>query len=280
MSAGGVRSGPGVRMIPTEKLNALLEQQEMLRKRLHLLERKKQLEEKLRLAQLEQQKRKSLSLSCKTPRTPDTYRHLVEVGDGFWNVRGRFTVLGGMLNLGTHMSVCRRANGRFIIIDTVKLCSDAVEELNHLTNGGKDLDAVIATHPYHTLAFRDFYGQFPNVDYYGTPRHLNTIPDIPWKGEVMANKQLFAPDVDLRIPAGSEYVLPLPPRSNHFSNVFVFHPQSKTIHNDDCVVCFESPPLLLRFTITASFICANESFSLVACFICQMPSSSPFRGDM
>ena len=62
----------------------------------------------------------------------------------------------------------------------------------------------------------------------------------------MSNKDLFSPDLDFRIPAGAEYVLPLPARSNHLSNVFVLHKQSKTIHNDDCVLCIEHPPVLMR----------------------------------
>lgn len=245
MSASGTPGGgPGARRIPTAKLNVLLERQDVLRKKLQLLERRKELEEELRkqMRQPEQQQRgePDNSLHCRQ------FRHLHEVGAGFWNIRGAFHVFAGMINLGTHMSVCRRANGRFIIIDTIKLPPEALAELKELTNDGRNVDAVIATHPYHTLAFRDFYAHFSGIPYFGTPRHLRTIPDIPWAGEVMANKALFEPDLDLRIPAGSEYVNPLPERTNHLSNVFVMHHSSKTVHNDDCVIVWERPPLLIR----------------------------------
>ncbi len=40
--------------------------------------------------------------------------------------------------------------------------------------------------------------------YYGTPRHLRNIKDIPWAGDVnvceIRNK--WSPEVEMRIPAG------------------------------------------------------------------------------
>eukprot|EP00286_Rhodomonas_abbreviata_P030122 CAMPEP_0181303460 /NCGR_PEP_ID=MMETSP1101-20121128/8570_1 /TAXON_ID=46948 /ORGANISM="Rhodomonas abbreviata, Strain Caron Lab Isolate" /LENGTH=249 /DNA_ID=CAMNT_0023409035 /DNA_START=219 /DNA_END=968 /DNA_ORIENTATION=- len=146
------------------------------------------------------------------------------------------------------MSVCKLSNGKFLLIDTIKLTPEVMEALNSLTDFGKNIDSVIATHPYHTLAFRDFYRAFPKIHrgYYGTPRHLDTIKDIPWAGEVMANKGIWEPDVEMRIPAGCEYILPLPPTSNHFCNVFVFHKASRTIHNDDCIIVSHDPGFLMR----------------------------------
>ena len=235
---GGVSRGPGLISLPTEEVAQLLEQQDVLRRKLQLLERKRELEDKLR--------RQHMQLQTQPRAKAPQFERLMEIGDGFWNIRGRFKVLAGMLNLGTHMSVCRRANGRFVIVDTIDLTPDVLAELNILTHAGELIDAVIATHPYHTLAFRDFYAHFSGIPYFGTPRHLRTIPDIPWAGEVMANKALFEPDLDLRIPAGSEYVNPLPERTNHLSNVFVMHHSSKTVHNDDCVIVWERPPLLIR----------------------------------
>jgi len=175
------------------------------------------------------------------------YQYLCRIGEGsFWNIRGRFTVVGGLLNIGTHMSVAQRINGRFIVIDTITLPPPALAELKHLTQNGDLIDAVIATHPYHTLAFPAFFKEFPKAAYYGTPRHLSVMPEIPWQGEVMAMKETFAPDLECRIPAGAEYVLPLPARTNHLSNVFVLHKQSKTIHNDDCILCIERPPIFMK----------------------------------
>ena len=38
------------------------------------------------------------------------------------------------------------------------------------------------------------------------------------------------------VPAGAEFAEPRPPHRNHFSNVFVLHRASRTVHNDDCVI--------------------------------------------
>ncbi|EKX31589.1 hypothetical protein GUITHDRAFT_82993 [Guillardia theta CCMP2712] len=173
-------------------------------------------------------------------------KRLIEVAPGFYNVRGKFTLLGGLLNLGTHMSLCLLQSGKYLVIDTIKLDDEIRHEICSITDNGKLIEAVIATHPYHTLAFRDFFAAFPHAPYYGTPRHLDVIKDIPWKGEIMANKSRWEPEIEMRIPDGSEFVLPLPPKTNHFSNVFVLHKASKTIHNDDCVLVWNNPPLLLK----------------------------------
>jgi hypothetical protein len=51
----------------------------------------------------------------------------------------------------------------------------------------------------------------------------------------------------MRIPAGAEFIDPQPPRTNHFSNVFVFHKASRTFHTDDTICVFNSPGLIMRF---------------------------------
>jgi hypothetical protein len=50
----------------------------------------------------------------------------------------------------------------------------------------------------------------------------------------------------MRIPAGAEFVNPQPERTNHFSNVFVFHKPSRTFHVDDTLMVFNNPGFLLR----------------------------------
>ena len=50
----------------------------------------------------------------------------------------------------------------------------------------------------------------------------------------------------MRIPAGGEFVDPKPPRSNHFSNIFVFHKKSKTVHNDDNITVAHDPGFMMR----------------------------------
>lgn len=47
-------------------------------------------------------------------------------------------------------------------------------------------------------------------------------------------------------PSTAEFVMPLPEKSNHFSNVFVFHKASRTIHNDDNILVIENMPFFLK----------------------------------
>ena len=77
---------------------------------------------------------------------------------------------------------------------------------------------------------------------------MKTQPEIPWKGELRCDDslKLLEPEIEMRIPAGGEFVDPKPPRSNHFSNIFVFHKASKTIHNDDNWMVANDPGFLLR----------------------------------
>jgi hypothetical protein len=224
MSAGG-GAGPGGITVPTDQVCRLLSKQEKLRDRLQLLEKKRELQDLIREKELLLQQQMEAQRAQGSNHQRE-YQYLCRIGKGsFWNIRGRFAVVGGLLNIGTHMSVAQRTNGRFIVIDTISLPPPALAELKHLTRDGELIDAVIATHPYHTLAFPAFFKEFPTAPYYGTPRHLSVMPEIPWKGEVMAMKEAFAPDLECRIPAGAEYILPLPARTNHLSNVFVLHKQ-------------------------------------------------------
>ncbi len=116
-------------------------------------------------------------------------------------------------------------------------CTLKKERRPALTDGGKRIEAVVATHPFHTLAFRrgpgpfavflplilrvagapacSFYGHYPTPKYYGTPRHLRNFTDIPWAGDVNCPtvRSLWAPAIDMRIPAGAEFVDPKPEKS-------------------------------------------------------------------
>eukprot|EP00668_Euglena_longa_P011545 GGOE01013952.1.p1 GENE.GGOE01013952.1~~GGOE01013952.1.p1 ORF type:complete len:295 (+),score=91.90 GGOE01013952.1:37-885(+) len=181
----------------------------------------------------------------------EKFEHLVAVGPGFYNIRAPFKLAFGLIDIGTHMSLCSLPNGNFLVIDTVKLEPAAKAEFDRLTDNGRKIEAVVATHPFHTLAFRPFHSTYPNAKYYGTPRHLRIMPDIPWAGDVNCStvRALWEPHVSMRIPAGSEFVDPKPPKSNHFSNVFVFHRESRTVHNDDTILYSADPGFLMRLLL-------------------------------
>ena len=129
---------------------------------------------------------------------------LYQIGPNFWNVRSRFRVLAKLIDIETQMSFIQLYNGNFLVIDTVELNDHLRQEINHLTDNGNKIEAVIGTHPFHTLAFSTFYESYPNAAYYGTPRHLRRLTQIPWIGclDDCNVRKKWEPDVELRIPAG------------------------------------------------------------------------------
>jgi len=163
----------------------------------------------------------------------------IPIGPGFWNVRSSFIIDG--FDIGTHMSLIQLQSGKFLIVDTVQLDQALLDNINNLTKNGTLIEAVIATHPFHTTYFPTFYAQFPKPPYYGTPRHLRIEPQIPWAGSMWdcVNRQRWLPEVHMRIPRGAEFVAPEPESSNHFSGIHVFHPPSKAIHVDDTIMIDE-----------------------------------------
>jgi hypothetical protein len=189
-----------------------------------------------------------------------TQNAFVEVGQGFWNARGSFKKFGlveiGILNIqflqliieGTHMSIARLSSGKFLVIDAIPLTQQIKKEFDELTENGTKIEAVLATHPFHTLAFPAFHKAYPDVPYYGAPRHLRTLTGIPWAGDlnVCSTRNQWNPEVEMSIPEGSEFVAPFPESSNHFSSVLVFHKESKTIHVDDTIMYADNPGFILR----------------------------------
>ncbi|KAJ3094852.1 hypothetical protein HDU97_007524 [Phlyctochytrium planicorne] len=173
----------------------------------------------------------------------DTTKRIQEIAPGFYTIRAPLRILVGLINIGTHMSLIRLSNGHFIAVDTVELDPALKAEMDELTDNGKLIAACLGTHPYHTLYFPGFYKAYPNVKFYGSPRHLRIFPDVPWAGDLNeeSTRKLWEPEVEMRIPAGSEFVNPLPELTNHFSCVFVFHKSSKTIHIDDTVSYYTDP---------------------------------------
>ena len=145
------------------------------------------------------------------------------------------------------MSLIRLNSGKFLVIDTVPLDTDLKKEIDTLTNNGADIEAVIATHPFHTVYFPPFYEAYPNVPYYGTPSHLRNQKLIPWAGDIMDHLGMWCPEVQMRIPDGSVFVAPLPESSNRFSSVWVFGQQSRTIHVDDTIMYVgDDSPILFK----------------------------------
>ncbi|CAF0994608.1 unnamed protein product [Didymodactylos carnosus] len=184
----------------------------------------------------------------------DDKDQLIEIGPGFWNVRHSFKVLIGMVDIETHMSVIQLKNGNFLVVDTIPLKDNVKQQLDNLTTNGSKIEGVLGTHPFHTLAFSDFYKAYPNVPYYGTPRHISKCTDIQWAGDLndCDTRNKWAPEVQMRIPAGAEFVNPQPESFNHFICVFVYHHQSRTLHVDDTLMYSPIPGFLVKMAFHPS----------------------------
>jgi hypothetical protein len=167
--------------------------------------------------------------------------NIIEVGDGFWNIRGSFKI-GGIIEIGTHASLIRRSNGRFVFLDSYALSGEVERRVLELTNGGKDIEAILNVHPFHTVFARKMHERFPDARLYGTARHLSRFPELPWEAERTEDPALhamFADDFHFSVPRGVDFI-----SSNenvHFSSVLVLHQASKSIHVDDTLMYIRFP---------------------------------------
>jgi hypothetical protein len=168
-------------------------------------------------------------------------RSVVDLGAGFWNLRGSFR-LGGLIELGTQASLVRRQSGRFVLLDAIDLDDATRRWVDERTDGGEAIEAVLHLHPFHTLHVRALHARYPGAKLYGTVRHHERFPDLPWEAartEDPALHTLFADDLDFSVPRGVELV---PSNENlHFSSVLAFHRASKTLHVDDTLLYLRLP---------------------------------------
>eukprot|EP01118_Nematostelium_gracile_P010594 TRINITY_DN3673_c0_g1_i1.p1 TRINITY_DN3673_c0_g1~~TRINITY_DN3673_c0_g1_i1.p1 ORF type:complete len:300 (-),score=77.51 TRINITY_DN3673_c0_g1_i1:89-922(-) len=175
------------------------------------------------------------------------YKVLLPIGPGFWNIRAPFKIMH-FVDIQTHMSIGKLQNGNFLVIDAVPLSPELKSEIDHLTDNGSKIEGVVHTHPFHTLNVQRFHDAYPNAPIYGCPRHIRKFPELKWSGNLedceIRNK--WSPDFEFRIPAGAEFVNPLPEKTNHFICVFAFHKESKTLHVDDTIMFSEDPGFLLK----------------------------------
>lgn len=168
---------------------------------------------------------------------------ILEVAENFWNIRGEFK-LAGILNIGTQTSLVRLVSGKFVLLDAYTLPSEIKAQVDALTNNGRDIEAIINLHPFHTVHIVAAHQQYPAAKLYGTKRHREKFPALPWQAELSesaACAALFADDFELSVPAGVDFI-----SSNenlHFSSVLAYHPASKTIHADDTLMYLQLPGL-------------------------------------
>lgn len=179
--------------------------------------------------------------------------HIVQIADDFWNIRGTFRI-AGVINIGTQMSLVRRPNGRFVLLDACDMSRRTAEDFDELTEDGAAVDAVLHLHPFHTVWVAAMHRRLPDARLYGTARHVAKNPDLPWQpghtNEVPVHEE-FADVLEFSVPDGVDFISDN--ENVHFSSVLAFHRASGTIHSDDTIMYVELPRLLKLFGVDDAF---------------------------
>lgn len=179
--------------------------------------------------------------------SPSLPSSVLEVADGFWNIRGHFKI-AGVVDIGTQASLVRRKSGKFVLLDACEFPSEIREWLLANTHGGRDVEAVLHLHPFHTLHVESCHALLPEATHYGTTRHVERATNIAWSPLRIDDPKLhqtFADDFTFTVPRGVDFI-PADPKL-HFSSVLAFHPASRTLHVDDTLLHLRLPPPLSYF---------------------------------
>ena len=174
----------------------------------------------------------------------------LQVADDFCNIRGSFKI-GGLIDVGTQTSLVRRANGRFVFLDAYSLPGAVERDVRELTSDGKDVEAILTVHPFHTVHVRKMHERFPHARLYGTARHLSRFPELRWEETCTEDPELhamFAEDFEFSVPRGVDFISAN--ENVHFSSVLVLHRASKTIHVDDTLMYIRLPRLMRSVGLT------------------------------
>jgi hypothetical protein len=171
---------------------------------------------------------------------------IIDVADGFWNIRGSYKI-AGIVDAGTHASLVRRQSGKLVFLDSYTLSAPVKRDLDEITRGGKDVEAIVNVHPFHTVHVKAMHERYPHARLYGTSRHLARFPELPWeqtRTEDPETHALFGDDLDFAVPRGVDFVSA--DERVHFSSVLVRHRATRTIHVDDTLMYLRMPlPLRL-----------------------------------
>lgn len=172
---------------------------------------------------------------------------IIDCGASFYNFRGQLKMMGGLVDIGTQCSLVRRPSGGYVMIDSMELTEAQRKKVDLLTDGGRQIEAVINVHPFHTLHVEWAHKAFPDAKHYGTARHLQMFPNLSWQDvlvEFPAFPPLFSDVLEFTEPKG---VILIPEDQNvHFSSILAYHPASQTIHVDDTLSFLDMPfPLSL-----------------------------------
>ncbi|WP_201602323.1 hypothetical protein [Psychrobacter submarinus] len=161
-----------------------------------------------------------------------------DLGAGFWNIRGSF-VRNGMVDIGNQSALVKLASGKFILLDSYTLTGEVREQVLALTNNGKDIEAVLNVHPFHTVHCARVAKDFPHATFYGSARHHEQVPEVNWSKDYVESDAVAKryPELQFSQPKGIYYIAP--DDSVHSGSLLVYHPASQSIYVDDT---FEIPP--------------------------------------
>jgi hypothetical protein len=158
---------------------------------------------------------------------------LIQIADGFWNVRGSFKI-AGLLDVGTQTSLVALRSGGFVLLDAYALDADVERQVLALTDQGRAVRAILSLHPFHTAHLTASAKQFPGALLYGTSRHKARAPELRWEAlhtDDGALHEQFADDFVFTVPRGVDFI----PKNEglHFASVLAIHKASGTLHVDD-----------------------------------------------
>lgn len=167
-----------------------------------------------------------------------------KLADTFWNIRGVHRI-AGVLDIGTHMSLVQRSDGDFVVIDGCGLDASQRASIMALTGNGERVVAVVHVHPFHTLHVEATHRLFPGAALYGTARHQQREPSLPWRGqpvEAWTDDHPLADLFDFSVPDGIDFVSV--DERVHVASVLVSHRQTAIVHVDDTFNVLAAPGLL------------------------------------
>jgi hypothetical protein len=169
---------------------------------------------------------------------------ILQISDDFWNIRGSFKI-AGFVDIGTQAALFRRANGRFVFLDSYTFDSAAQKQIDKITNNGADVEAVLNLHPFHTLHVEWMQQQYPDAKHFGTARHLSKFPDLNWQTLRTEDEELYpfyAEELEFSVPKGVDFISD--DEKVHFSSVLVYHRESRSIYSDDTLMYIRLPALM------------------------------------
>jgi hypothetical protein len=146
------------------------------------------------------------------------------------------------------MSLVRREDGRFVLLDSYDLDEEDKEQLFRLTDGGKAVAAILNLHPFHTLHCKAIHELLPHAKLYGTARHHARQPGLPWEPEATESAEaqgLFSDTFEFDIPRGVDFISA--DEKVHVGSVLARHRASRILHVDDTLNVFRLPGLLKLF---------------------------------